>query len=86
MGPRGMRIGSGEDLTIKNFIVSAFIRVIKYRTLRGADHEARMEEGRSAFKILKGKPTGNKPSGKPRRRWEGNVTMNVKEIGNNTRS
>jgi hypothetical protein len=35
------------------------IRVIKSRGLRWAGHVARMEEGRSAFKILTGKPTGN---------------------------
>ena len=29
-----------------------------------------MEEGRSAFKILTGKPTGKSPLGRPRRRWE----------------
>ena len=31
-----------------------------------------MEEGRSALKILTGKPTGKRPLGKPRRRWEDN--------------
>ena len=38
-------------------------RVIKSRRLRWAGHVARMEEGRSAFKILKGKPTGKRPLG-----------------------
>ena len=32
--------------------------MIKSRRLRWAGHVARMEEGRSAFKILTGKPTG----------------------------
>ena len=32
-----------------------------------------MEEGRSAFKILKGKPIGKRPLGRPRRRWEDNI-------------
>ena len=45
-----------------------------------------MEEGRSAFKILTGKPTGKIPLGRPRRRWEGNIRMNLKEIGINTRN
>ena len=31
-----------------------------------------MEESRSAFKILTGKPTGKRLLGRPRRRWEGN--------------
>ena len=34
------------------------VRVIKYRRLRSVGHVARMEEGRSAFKILTAKPTG----------------------------
>ena len=41
-----------------------------------------MEEGRSAFKILTGKTTGKRPLGRPRRRWEDNTRMDLKEIGN----
>ena len=43
------------------------IRVIKSRRLRWAGHVARMEEDRSAFNILVGKPTGKRPLGWPRR-------------------
>jgi hypothetical protein len=43
-----------------------------------------MEEGRSAFRILTGKPTGNIPLGRPRRRWEDNIRMDLKEVGINT--
>ena len=42
-----------------------------------------MEEDRSAFKILTGKPTGKRPLGKPRRRWEDNIRMDLEEIGIN---
>ena len=42
-----------------------------------------MEEGRSAFKILTGKPTGKRPSGRPRSGWEDNIRMDLEEIGNN---
>ena len=45
-----------------------------------------MEEGRSAFKILTGKPTGKRPVMRPRRRWEDNIRMDLKEIGINTRN
>ena len=45
-----------------------------------------MEEGRSAFKILTGTPTGKKPLGRPRCRWEDNIRMNLKEIGINIRN
>ena len=43
----------------------------------------RMEEGSSAFKILRGKPTEKSPLGRPRRRWEDNITMDLEEIGIN---
>ena len=42
-----------------------------------------MEEGRNAFKILTGKPTGKRPLGRPRRRWEDNIRMDLEEIGIN---
>ena len=42
-----------------------------------------MEEGRKAFKILTGKRTGKRPLGRPRRRWEDNIRMNLEEIGIN---
>ena len=45
-----------------------------------------MEEDRSAFKILTGTPAGKRPLGRPRRRWEDNTRMNLKEIGMNTRN
>ena len=60
------------------------VRVIKSRRLRWAMHVARMKEGRTAFKILTGKPTGKKPLGRPRRRWEDNIRMDFEEIGINT--
>ena len=48
--------------------------------MRWADHVAKMKEGRSAFKILTGKPTVKGPLGRPRRRWEDNIRMYLKEI------
>ena len=42
-----------------------------------------MEEGRSTFKILTGKPTGKRPLGGLRRRWEDNIRMDLEEIGIN---
>ena len=54
--------------------------MIKSRRLRWAGHVARMEEGRSAFKILTGKPLGKIPLGRPRRRWEDNIRMDLEEI------
>ena len=45
------------------------VRVIKSRRLGWTGHVARLEEGRSAFKILADKPTRNTPLGRPRCRW-----------------
>ena len=39
-----------------------------------------MEEGRSALNILTGKPTGKRPLGRSRRKWEDNIRMDLKEI------
>ena len=59
---RRMRMGSGEGSTMRNFIVcycsSNIVKVIKSSRLRWAGHIARMEEGRSAYTILTGIPTG----------------------------
>ena len=45
-----------------------------------------MDESRAALKVLTGKPTGNKPSGRPRRRWEDNIRVDIKEIDIYTRN
>ena len=48
-----------------------------------AGHVARVEDGRSAFKILTGKPKGKRRLGRPRRRWEDIIKMDLEEIGIN---
>ena len=68
---------------MRNFIVCTvqlIVRVIKSRRLR-ASHVAKMEEDRSAFKILTGSPTGERPFGRPRHRWKDNIRMDLKKIG-----
>ena len=42
-----------------------------------------MEEGRRAFKMLTGKPTGKRPLWRPRRRWEDSIRIDLEEIGIN---
>ena len=56
------------------------------RRLRWTGDVARMEEDSSAFKILRGTPTGKRPLGRPRRRWEDNIRMDLKEIGINAKN
>ena len=55
----------------------------KSRRLRWVEHVARMEEVRSALKMLTGKPKGKIPLGGSRRRWENNIRMDLEEIGIN---
>ena len=62
------------------------VRVIKSRRLRWAGLVARMEEDRSAFKILTGTSKGKRSLGRPRRRWEDNIRIDLKEIDINTRN
>ena len=62
------------------------VRVIKSRRLRWAGHVARMEEGRSAFRILTDKSTGKRPLERPTCRWEDCIRKSLKEIGTNRRN
>ena len=41
----------------------------------------RMEEGRVVHKVLVGKPEVKRPLGRPRRRWEDNIKMDLQEVG-----
>jgi hypothetical protein len=59
----------------------SIIRVIKARRMRWAGHLARMGEVRGAHNILVGKPEGRRPLGRPRRRWEDNIKMDLRELG-----
>jgi hypothetical protein len=56
------------------------IRTIKPRTIRWAGHVTRMREKRNACRLLVGKPEGKRPLGRPRRRWEDNFKMDLREI------
>jgi hypothetical protein len=58
----------------------SIIRMIKSRRMKWAGHVARMGK-RSAYRILVGKPEGKRPLGRPRRRWEDNIRMDLREIG-----
>jgi hypothetical protein len=40
-----------------------------------------MGEGRGGYRVLVGRPKGKRPLGKPRRRWEDNIKMDLGEIG-----
>jgi hypothetical protein len=40
-----------------------------------------MPEGRGVYRVSVGKPEGRRPLGRPRRRWEDNITMGLREVG-----
>jgi hypothetical protein len=55
--------------------------VIKLRKMGWAGHVARMGERRGVYTVLVGKSEGKKPLGRPRRRWEDNIKMDLQEVG-----
>jgi hypothetical protein len=57
------------------------IRQIKSRQIRWVGHVARMGEDRKLYKVLVGKPEGKRPRGRPRRRWEDGMRMDLRETG-----
>jgi hypothetical protein len=57
------------------------IRQAKSRRMRRAGRVARKGEGRKVYKVLVGKPEGNSPPGRSRRRWEDGIKMDLREIG-----
>ena len=57
------------------------VRVVKSRRMRWAGHVARMGKGRGLQRALVAKPEGNRPLGRPRRRWEYNIKMDLQEVG-----
>jgi hypothetical protein len=74
------KVGHNEEL--HNLYSSpSIIRMIKSRRISWAGHVSRMGEKRNAYRILVGKPVGKRPLGRPRRRWEDNIKMDLSEIG-----
>jgi hypothetical protein len=57
------------------------IRQVKSIRMRWVGHVARMGEERKEDKVLVGNPEGKRPLGRPRRRWEDGVRMDLREIG-----
>ena len=57
------------------------MRVVKSRRMSWAGHVARMGEDRGVDRVLVGKPEGKRPLGRPRRRWEDNIQMDLLEVG-----
>ena len=63
------------------YSLPSIVQVVKSRRMRWAGHVARMGEGRGVHRVPVGKPEGKRPLGRPRRRWEDNITMDLQEVG-----
>jgi len=63
------------------YSLPTIVRVVKSRRMRWAGHVARMGEGRGVHRVPVGKPEGKRPMGRPRRRWEDNIKMDLREVG-----
>ena len=77
---------SGESIKMHNAELHALysspniIRNLKSRRLRWAEHVARTEQSRNAYRVLVGKPEGKRPLGRPRHRWEDYIKMDLREV------
>ena len=69
------------DKTLKNYNTIRSVRVVKSRRMSWAGHVARMGEGRVVHRVLVGKPERKTPLGRPRRRWEDNIKLDLQEVG-----
>jgi len=57
------------------------VTLIKSRRMRWAENVARMGEWGGVCRILVGEPEGKRPLGRPRRRWEDFIKMDLQEVG-----
>jgi hypothetical protein len=73
------KLHSGELYNL--YSLPDIIRQIKSRRMRWAGHVARMGVGRNLYRVLVGKSEGRRPLGRPRRRWEDGIRMDLEEIG-----
>ena len=63
------------------YFLPNIIRSLKSRRLRWSGHVARLEQSRNVYRVLLGKPEGKRPLGRPRRKWENNIKMDLREVG-----
>ena len=85
-GPKKVKV-TGEWRKLHNeelndlYCATNIVRVIKSRRLRRLGHVACMGDGRGVYRVLVGKPEGKRPLGRPWRRWEYNIKMDLQEMG-----
>jgi len=74
---RKLHNGERRDL----YSLPNIVQVVKSRRMKWAGHVARKGEGRGVHRVLVGKPEGKRTLGRPRRRWEDNIKMDLREVG-----
>jgi hypothetical protein len=62
------------------YMSPSIVRVVKSRRMRWVGHVARMRERRVVYRVLVGKTEGKIPLGRPERRWEDNIKMDLQEV------
>ena len=62
------------------YSLPSIVGVVKSRRMRWAGHVLHIGEGRGVHRVLVGKPEGKRPLGRPRRRWEDNIKMDLQEL------
>jgi hypothetical protein len=62
------------------YLSHAIVRVIKPRRVRWEGHVARIGEGRGVYRVLMEKPEEKRPLGRPWRRWEDNLKIDLQEV------
>jgi hypothetical protein len=63
------------------YVLPNIVWVVKSRRMRWVGHVARMGEDRGVYMVLVEKPEKKRPLGRPRRRWENNIKMDLQEVG-----
>jgi hypothetical protein len=84
-GPKREEDGSWRKLHNGELLYSSrnIVTVIKSRRIMWAEHAARMGEGSGVYRVFVGSREGKRPVGRPRRRWEDNINVGLKDIGIN---
>jgi len=78
---------TGERIKLHNeelndmYFSPNIIRVIKLRKMRWAGHVGHVGDSRSVYRVLVEKPERKRPLGRPRRRWDDNIKMDLQEVG-----
>jgi len=62
------------------YSLPSIVRVVKSRRMRWAGHVARMGEDRGVHRVSMGNE-GKRPLGRPRRRWEDNIKIDLQKVG-----